>query len=69
MGCSAHHGSFWCTLDTGHDGPHEAWGPDDLCATWTDRGKLRVVPEGDVGSPGALARYLDEVTTQPAAVA
>jgi len=61
--CAAKRDGFCCTLEA-HDGEHQAWSEDDLCASWTDTGKVLLFGEGDVAVPGSLSRYLDAFMTQ-----
>jgi hypothetical protein len=58
--CVATRDGFSCTLEQ-HDGQHEAWGEEDLCASWTDEGEFAIHPEGAIGKPGRLGDYIDAV--------
>lgn len=38
--CEAEEDGWACTLEAGHEGPHEAWGLDCLMCRWWSHGRL-----------------------------
>jgi hypothetical protein len=60
--CAATRNGFTCTIEQ-HEGEHQAWSEHDLCASWTDDGRLHVFAEGDVG---AMSEYIESVLTNSA---